>query len=496
MADINKATRPESGSDDGNVADALVALAQERAELFHGADGSCFATLREVPHQTFRVDTPAWSEWLSFAHYQRTKEATGLGRAASDQALRTSRVTIMGLARNEGPERPAYLRAARLGDAYYLDLGTETWEAVEITAAGWRIVARPPVVFWRTSSMRPLPHPSAQGDVSLLWRFVNVQGKDRHLVLAWSLEALRPETPFPVLEMVGMQGSAKSSSQERLRAILDPNAVPLRAAPKSTEDLFVSAGTNWLASYNNLSHLSGSSQDALCSLATGGGYAARTLYTNNDETVFEAKRPVILNGIAPTVTQQDLTDRVIHLELPPLERYVPEAALNREFELTAPSILGGLMDLFVATLAQLPAVKIERPPRMADFAHLGEAMMRSQAIPPGAFLRLYGDNRRDSIARGLEASPVAAAIRSLVDNQHPKDPSGFVFEGTMSALLDKLADHRTVKNDAWPKSSRGLGDVIRRQKPALADVGILVEILPRNRAGIPVRITQVDDSNP
>jgi hypothetical protein len=154
------------------------------------------------------------------------------------------------------------------------------------------------------------------------------------------------------------------------------------------------------------------------------------------------------------------------------------------------------MDLFVATLAQLPAVKIERPPRMADFAYLGEAMMRSQAIPPGTFLRLYGDNRRDSIARGLEANPVAAAIRSLVDNQHPKDPSGFVFEGTMGSLLDKLADHRTVKNDAWPKSSRGLGDVIRRQKPALAAVGILVEILPRNRAGIPVRITQIDDSNP
>ena len=102
--------------------------------------------------------------------------------------------------------------------------------------------------------------------------------------------------------------------------------VPLRAAPKSVEDLFVSAGANWLASFNNLSHLSGSSQDALCSLATGGGYASRTLYQNQGETVFEAKRPVVLNGITPVVTQQDLTDRVIHLELPPLERYLAELA--------------------------------------------------------------------------------------------------------------------------------------------------------------------------
>ena len=133
---------------------------------------------------------------------------------------------------------------------------------------------------------------------------------------------------------------------------------------------------------------------------------------------------------------------------------------------------------------------------MADFAHLGEAMLRSQAKPPGAFLGLYHSNRRDSIARGLEASPVAAAIRSLVDNQHPTDPSGFVFEGTMSVLLEKLADHRVIKNDAWPKSARGLGDVLRRQKPALADVGVLVVILPRTRAGISVRITQMDVSTP
>ena len=490
MSDIASATRPAGDRDDGNVADALVALAQERAELFHDPAGACFATLTSPPHATYRIDTPGWSEWLSYSHYAKTKADTGMGRAASDQALRTARTVILGLAKNEGPERDAYLRAARSGEAYYLDLGDEDWRAVEITAAGWRIVTRPPVTFWRPSSLRPLPVPVAPGtgQHDLLWRFVNIAPQDRYLALAWMLESWRPETPFPVLELVGMQGSAKSSSQERLRYVLDHNAVPLRAAPKSVEDLFVSAAGNWLTSYNNLSHLSGATQDAICSLATGGGYAGRTLYTNADETVFEAKRPVVINGITPIVTAQDLTDRVIHLECPPLERYIPERSLTAEFEASAPSILGGLLDLFSAALAVLPSVKIARPPRMADFAHLGEALMISQAHPPGAFLKLYQDNRRDSIARGLEASPVAAAIRAMVDAQRPRDPTGRIFEGTMSKLLDDLADHRTIKNDAWPKSPRGLGDMIRRQKPALADIGIHVDILPRTRDGIPVRI--------
>ena len=253
MSDIASATRPAGDREDGNVADALVALAQERAELFHDPAGACFATLTSPPHATYRIDTPGWSEWLSYSHYAKTKADTGMGRAASDQALRTARTVILGLAKNEGPERDAYLRAARSGEAYYLDLGDEDWRAVEITAAGWRIVTRPPVTFWRPSSLRPLPVPVAPGtgQHDLLWRFVNVAPQDRYLALAWMLESWRPETPFPVLELVGMQGSAKSSSQERLRYVLDHNAVPLRAAPKSVEDLFVSAAGNWLTSYNN-----------------------------------------------------------------------------------------------------------------------------------------------------------------------------------------------------------------------------------------------------
>lgn len=485
LEDIDKATRPASeGEDEPTTADELVALVRERAELWHAEDGTCYATLNESPRKTLRLDTKAFIEWLGYAYYKSTTTDQHPGRAAGDVAIRTARMVLTGIATNEGQERAAYLRTARHGDAYYLDLGSDDWSAVEITASGWRIIDAPPVRFWRSSTTRPLPTPVSGGDLATLWDFANIPEAARPLVEAELLESWRPETPFPLLELVGQHGSAKSSTQSRVRCCVDPNAINLRAAPKSVEDLYVSAGVNWCCSLNNLSHLSANLQDALCNLATGGGFAGRTLYTNADETVIEAKRPVMLNGIVPLVTAQDLTDRVVHIELPRIETYRSETELDTDFEQAWPGIVGALLDRFSATLAVLPSIKLPRPPRMADFAKLGEAMLQAQGHPPGAFVALYEANRRDSVARILEASPVAMAIRALADAQH--NGTALIFEGTMKQLLDRLSNYREHQ-EAWPKSPRGLGDALRRQRPALAQIGIEIDI-GRGREGVNVQM--------
>ncbi len=495
LADIETATRPQGDGefDDSTIADELVALVQERADLFHAADGTCYAALTgDGPARTYRLDTQAFAEWLGYAYFMDTATENRPGRAANDTAVRTARTVLIGIAKHAGDERPVYLRAAHHGGTYYVDLGSDDGRVIEVTPGGWRIVARPPVHFWRPSTLRPLPVPVAGGDLSLLWRYANVPTDLRPLVEAWLLDAWRPETPFAVLELVGQQGTAKSSTQERLRRCVDPNAVDLRAAPKSVEDLFVSAGANWVASLNNLSHLSAPMQDALCNLATGGGFAGRTLYTNADETLIEAKRPVMLNGIVPLVTAQDLTDRVVHVALPELASYRTETDIRADFDRDAPSIVGGLLDLFVRTLAELPRVTLAKPPRMADYAALGESMTRAQGGAAGDFLSLYLANRRDSVSRSLDSSPVACAIRKLMEG-HPPTSVAPAWTGTMSQLLYALAQHRDGA-DAWPKSARGLGDALRRQRPALAQVGIGITIGKAGRDGVPVTIRRLPEN--
>ncbi len=488
LEDIDRATRPPTEPvDDTSTADELVALVLEQAELFHSKDGACFSALRSTPRKVFHLETKNFAEWLGYAFYRATETDRGPGRAASDTSIRTARVVLTGIAKNDGPEREVYLRCAVLDDRYYIDLGDEDWRAVEVSSDGWRLVERPPVYFWRASTMRPLPVPIVGGDLTLLWKYCNVPEPDRPLVIAWSLESFRPETPFPILEIVGPQGAAKSTTQANLRRCLDPNAVDLRALPKSVEDLFVSAGANWMVSLNNLSHLTANTQDALCNLATGGGFAGRTLFTNADETLIEAKRPVVINGIVPVVTAQDLTDRVIHVELPEIATYRSETEMGDAFDQDAPQIIGGLLDLFAVTLREIPKVTITRPPRMADFAVLGEAMMRAQGLSAGIFVGLYQANRRESTARSLEASPVSVAIRAMVAaHEYPSLP---VFDGNWERLLSRLDSHRESHGSTtWPKSSRGLSDVVRRQRPALAQIGIRIDIGGRTNQGTRITI--------
>ena len=140
--------------------------------------------------------------------------------------------------------------------------------------------------------MLPLPVPVSGGSIEDLRAFLNVglSGAQRAklgtdsdtgfvLAVAWALAALNPNGPYPVLSFAGEQGTAKSTAAKVLRSLVDPNAVPLRTPPRDDRDMFISANNALVMVYDNLSSLSEELADAMCRLATGGGFAPRALYT-------------------------------------------------------------------------------------------------------------------------------------------------------------------------------------------------------------------------
>ena len=155
-----------------------------------------------------------------------------------------------------------------------------------------------------------------------------------------------------------------------LRALLDPNTAPLRALPREDRDLFIAASNSHVLAFDNVSGLPAWISDTLCRLSTGGGFAVRQLYTDQDEVLFDATRPVILNGIEDIVTRPDLADRAVFLTLEPIpeERRRAEDEFWAAFEVERPRILGALLDAVVEGLKRLPETQLERLPRMADFA--------------------------------------------------------------------------------------------------------------------------------
>ena len=455
-------------------ADILIDLAGA-AELFHSSDGTAFADVMINEHrETWPVRTKGFRRWLARQFFEQT------GGAPSSEALQSALNVIEAKAHFDGPERPVFIRVGGLDGRLYLDLADEAWRAVEIDAAGWRVIDNPPVRFRRAAGMQPLAFPMPGGSVGTLRAFLNVQSdEDFVLVVAWALAVLRNRGPYPALVLSGEQGSAKSTFSKILRALLDPNTAPLRALPREDRDLFIAASNGHVLAFDNVSGLPAWISDTLCRLATGGGFAVRQLYTDQDEVLFDAARPVILNGIEDIVTRPDLADRAIFLTLEPIaeERRRPEAELWAAFEAERARILGVLLDAVVEGLKRLPDTHLPKLPRMADFA-LWASACETALWPAGTFWSAYCGNRDEAVEAVIDADPVAAAVRAVMTERT-------VWTGTASDLLGALgeaAGERIAKSKTWPDSPRALSGRLRRAATFLRKIGIEVAFDREGRA--------------
>lgn len=456
-----------------NAADELVRLTCELCELWHDSDGRGYASFQsELNGREFKehweINSTGFGEWLA------RKAHNELGKAPSSETLTTVKNTLNGQARFDGPEQAVFRRIGKDDSGYWIDLCNDYWQAICVTASGWHVTNNPSVRFKRTKAMRALPYPEQGGSYESLWTFLNIPIEDRTLLLGWILECFRCDTPYPVLEFTGEQGSAKSSTQSLLRRVIDPNQVMLRGRPKTVEDIYVSAKNNHLLSFENLSNISNDISDALCTVATGGGTAVRTLYTNDEETILEAHNPVVINGIGAVVLRQDLLDRTISICLPTIEQRRTEEELKEGIDTHLPSIFGGLLALFADSLATLPDVKIapEDLPRMADFAKLGESMSCALGYEAGVWLAKYHDHRRNAVRRTIDSSPVAVQCLNFIELGHE-------YHGTVKVLLEKLNSLRAAgfeEKDYWPRTPRGLGDVLRRIAPGMRLLGIYLSV--------------------
>ena len=454
------------------------------AELFHTADGTAFADLTIDGHrETWPIRSIRLRSWLRRKHYEAT------GAAATAGAISSALDLLEARAQFDAPQRAVYLRVAEHDGRIYLDLADGLWRAVEIGPDGWQVITRPPVRFRRAAGMLPLRMPIRGGSLEALAPFFNVANRsDFVLVMAWLLAALRHGGPYPLLAVSGEQGSAKTVFSKMLRGLIDPNAAPVRTGPREERDLFIAASNGHLLAFDNLSDLPPWMSDALCRIASGGSFAVRQLYTDRDEVLFQAARPIILNGIEDVITRPDLADRTIFLSLPHLqeERRRAEKEIWRDFEAAQPRILGALLDAASHGLRALPEVRLEQLPRMADFA-LWATACEPAFCPASGFLRAYKANRWTAVEDVVDADPVAARIRDIMAERT-------MWSGSASDLLRVAAppprDDASWTNEGWPRSPRALAGRLRRAQTPLRALGIEITFGREGHAGTRIiRIT-------
>jgi hypothetical protein len=341
----------------------LVDFAHE-ADLFLSPFGMPYASVEVGEHrETWPLKSAGFRGWLAGRYHAK------VGSIPRTQAMQGALGSLVEETAFKGKVAEVHVRVASHGGVLYLDLADAERKVVEMTADGWRIVTDPPVRFRRPKGMLPLPMPERGGSLDDLVRFLNVKAEAMLLVQAWLVSLLQPDGSQPILVAHGEQGSAKSTLAQLVKRVVDPSKAPLRSEPRDPRDLMIAAVNSRVVAYDNLSHLPPALSDALCRLSTGGGLSTRELFTDAEETILEAKRPVILTGIEELATRPDLLDRCILTYLPaiPEDKRRVESAILRDFDAAHPRILGALLDAAVAGLRNLPTVRLDRLPRMADF---------------------------------------------------------------------------------------------------------------------------------
>ena len=243
----------------------------------------------------------------------------------------------------------------------------------------------------------------------------------------------------------------------------------------------IAANNGYLLAFDNVSGLPIWLSDALCRLASGGSFAVRQLYTDDDEMLFQAARPILLNGIEDVISRPDLADRAMFLTLTPIgeKQRRSEGELWHDFEIARPRILGAMFDAVAVGLRELPRVRFQRLSRMADFSKWAMAC-ETAFWPAGTFARAYAANRRAAIEDIIDADPVAALVRDIMAERNSW--TGSAAELWLAGAHHSSHDHMSERT-GWPKNPRALAGRLRRAQTFLRALGIDITFSREGRAG-------------
>ena len=446
------------------------------ARLFRSADGHYCA---QVPVgdrlEIYGLRSDGFRDWLIDGYMN------GQTEPPSSWAIRRVVGMLEARARFTTGMPDVFVRVGEHGDgaelAYFIDLGDSSGRAVAIRDQGWTVVDRPGVHFRRPGGLRRLPLPARDGSVDLLRSYVNLTEPDFRLMIAWLTAALRPVGPYPVLVLNGEQSSGKSTLARILRLLIDPHTCPVLALPNSTENLMATALNGWLLAYENISTIPDWLSDCVCQLAFGGGFASRTLFTNDERSDIYAQRPVILVGIDDFVLRGDLRDRSVFLHLPA----IPDTSRRTErtfwpaFRADYPRILGGVLDAIVGGLRELPSVDLKELPRMADYAEWGEATSRGLGWGAETFVSTYKDNRKEATQVLLEDSPVASVMLALARiGVNWSGKAQELYQGAVNIVGRRFGP-------GWPKTISMFATELRRIAPQLRLHGLSISFERRGK---------------
>lgn len=480
----------DESDDDETQSAKLVALALAEGVFLFRDEANRDVAMVTLPHTgpsiAYRVNSGTVKLWLRSVAYK------AWGKPAASHPVTEAIATMEAIGLFDGPSFPIFARVAGDDNTIAVDLGDRDGRVVLIGPDGRSVETSSAHKFIRGSGFKSLPVPEA-GDDSLhqLKAFLGLDEQNYRLLLAFLINALRPTGPYFILLVEGEQGSGKSFFCEIIKRIIDPNDALRMRLPDKPQDLMIQAKEYRLPSFDNASGMSAEMSDALCALATGGGFAVRKLYTDGDLYVMTYTRPFMINGIGGYANRPDLMERAIPIKLPsmPVGGRKTEEELLAEFERMLPGILGALYDGVAHALREYGTTEPPRHLRMADAARWIRAAEKGFGEESGAIVDAIAFAQNEFFIERVNDDALVLALRRIVG------PLGF--EDYVGDLFVKIIEQPDAKHHrSLPKSPSHLSSQLVRMRPAMAKAGIKVEFLAKDRRGrkVSIRFVEPDES--
>ncbi len=454
------------------IVDQIVAaLVESGVKLFHDQYNEPYIAYDGNGSNVSKVHSNIAKLWL--VHYGHTQ----LGKVPSTDAVNRALEILAARAHFDGEQHALEVRSVYNKEGLWYDLGGN---AVHITPKQWEVTEQPPIIFRRFSHQNPQVVPLRGGDLRTLLKYINITDEAEQLLfLVYVVAAFIPDFPHPLLILHGIQGAGKTTPMMVMKDLIDPSSLREGFSMPSKESDFAQiAHHHYFLFFDNLSAMPEAFSDTLARAVTGAGFSKREHYTNDDDVIYRFQRTIALNSVNQVAYKPDLLDRsiLIHLDRISEDKRKPSQLFWAEFERDLPYILGVIFDVLVKALALYPTVKLDKLPRMADFARWGYAIAEAAGFSGETFIQAYYANIVTQHDEAIEANPAAQVLMEFMKDQEPWTGTASELHALLTPIAFKLG---VSQSRGWPKNAPRLGRVLEILTPNLAAKGVVLERLPR-----------------
>jgi hypothetical protein len=225
---------------------------------------------------------------------------------------------------------------------------------------------------------------------------------------------------------------------------------------------------NYMLFFDNVGAISDQQSDLLCKAITGSGFSKRQLFKDDEDIIYSIRTNIGINGIELIPGKPDLLERSILFEL---NRVNPhdrrqEYEMMKEFEQVRPSLLGAIFTAVSKTLATQHDIKVDKLPRMADFARIGCAIAESIGYSQEKFLDAYLRNISQQNEAVLDEHAEASLLVEFMADKE-------VWEGTTTDLLGYLKEIGGQNADL-PKRANAFSSKLTSLKTNIEEAGLKI----------------------